>query len=275
MEKTVILLIGHGSRNPAGNVEFLAFVDRLKGRLPDQTIVPCFIELADVLIPEGIERAVALNATRIVCVPVILLAAGHVKMEIPEILEDARKKHPGVEFVYTRNIGVCDQTVRMMAERVAEVEPHTPDPATTGVLVLGRGSSDPDANGDLAKITRLFWERTDYDMVEFAFVGITRPDLPGGVEKLIRLGASRVIIAPYFMFTGVLIERIDTMVKGFTGQYPDTSFTVSKYFEFHELLLDVIAERIRQGNEGEMMMACDNCEYRIEAASHHDHHHHH
>jgi sirohydrochlorin cobaltochelatase len=276
MSHTAVLLIGHGSRNPKGNDEFLAFCDRLAARHPDQTFVPCFIEFHDVLIPDGIDKAVAGGAKRIIAVPVILLAAGHVKVEIPELLEEGRQRHPGVEIVYARNIGVCDATVNMLVERVAQaVEGLGTDPAETGVLVLGRGSSDPDANGDVAKIARLFWEATDYDLVQYAFIGVTRPDLPTGVERLARLGPRTLVIAPYFLFTGVLIERIHALTDGFRAKYPEIRFVVSKYFEFHDNLISVIEERVRGALEGEMMMACDTCAYRIAAAGSHEHHHHH
>jgi sirohydrochlorin cobaltochelatase len=277
-KKTAIVLIGHGSRNPAGNDEFLAFADRLAARRPDRVVVPCFIEFHDVLVADGIDRAVALGAERIVAVPVILLAAGHVKIEIPEILGEARERHPGVEIAYARNIGVCDATVRMLVERVAEADGDPPgDAENTGVLVLGRGSSDPDANGDIAKIARLFWEATDYDRVGYAFIGVTQPDLPTGVDRLIRLGVKAVVIAPYFLFTGVLMDRIRDMTAGFERQYPDVRFTLAGYFEFHGRLQAVVEERIQSALEGEMMMACDTCQYRVAAseAAAHEHHHHH
>ncbi|MBI5136568.1 MAG: sirohydrochlorin chelatase [Nitrospirae bacterium] len=270
MSKTVILLIGHGSRNPAGNDEFLDFAGRMRARHPDETFVTCFIEFHDVLVGDGVDQAVALGATRIIAVPVILLAAGHVKMEIPEILEAGRHRHPGVEIVYARNIGVCAQTVAMLVERVAEVAFGRPD-TDTGVLVLGRGSSDPDASGDVAKVARLFRQASGYDLVHYAFVGVTTPDLPTGVRQLIAMGARRVIIAPYFLFTGVLIERIHRMADDFRVRWPEVPFAVSRYFEFHDLLMDVVAERIRQATGGGMMMACDNCEYRIQATGHGHH----
>ena len=274
MSKTTILLIGHGSRNPAGNDEFLAFAERLKQRHPERHFVTCFIEFHEVLVGDGIDQAVAEGATHIIAVPVILLAAGHVKMEIPEILAEGRKRHPGVEITYARNIGVCEQTINMLTERVAQVDGEAKP--GTGVLVLGRGSSDPDANGDIAKIARLFREKSGYQMVQYAFVGVTTPDLPSGVKTLVALGAEKIIIAPYFLFTGVLIERIHKMAEGFRAEYPDIPISVSKYFEFHDALMDVVTERIRQVNDGEAMMACDTCEYRIEAAvdGHHHHHHH-
>jgi sirohydrochlorin cobaltochelatase len=277
MSKTAILLIGHGSRNPAGNDEFLAFCERLAARRPDLTLVPCFIEFHDVLVADGIDRAVALGATRIIAVPVILLAAGHVKLEIPEILDEGRARHPGVEIRYARNIGVCDATVRMLVERVAEATAEAPpDPDKTGVLVLGRGSSDPDANGDIAKVARLFREATPYDRVHYGFIGVTTPDLPTGVEELVRLGSKTVLIAPYFLFTGVLMERIHKLAEGFRAAHPDVRFIVSMYFEFHDRLLEVVEARIRGALEGEGMMACETCTYRIAAAgdAHHHHHHH-
>jgi sirohydrochlorin cobaltochelatase len=277
-KKTAIVLIGHGSRNPAGNDEFLAFADRLAARRPDRIFVPCFIEFHDVLVADGVDRAVALGAERVVAVPVILLAAGHVKIEIPEILAEARQRHPGVEITYARNIGVCDATVRMLVERVAEADGDPPkDVENTGVLVLGRGSSDPDANGDIAKIARLFWEATDYDRVGYAFIGVTQPDLPTGVDRLIRLGVKAVVIAPYFLFTGVLMDRIRNMRAEFEKQHPDVRFTLSGYFEFHDRLQAVVEERIQAALEGETMMACDTCQYRVAAseAAAHTHHHHH
>ncbi len=276
-KKTAIVLIGHGSRNPAGNDEFLAFADRLAARRPDRIFVPCFIEFHDVLVADGIDRAVALGAERVVAVPVILLAAGHVKIEIPEILADARARHPGVEIRYARNIGVCDATVRMLVERVAEADGDPPkDVENTGILVLGRGSSDPDANGDIAKIARLFWEATDYDRVGYAFIGVTQPDLPTGVDRLTRLGVKAVVIAPYFLFTGVLMDRIRDMTAEFEKMYPDVRFTLSGYFEFHDRLQSVVEERIQAALEGEMMMACDTCQYRVAASESaaHEHHHH-
>lgn len=276
MSKTAVVLVGHGSRNPKGNDEFLAFSERLAARDPGRTIVPCFIEFHDVLVADGIDRAVALGATQVVVVPVILLAAGHVKLEIPGILDEARGRHPEIDIRYGRNIGVCDATVKMLVERVTEVDGAPPkDPEDAGVLVLGRGSSDPDANGDIAKVTRLFWEETPYDRVGYAFIGVTQPDLPTGVERLVRLGAKRVVIAPFFLFTGVLMERIREMTAGFERQYPDVAFVLSGYFEFHDRLLGVVEERIRTALEGEAMMACDTCTYRVAAMEEAGHHHHH
>jgi sirohydrochlorin cobaltochelatase len=59
----------------------------------------CFIEFADVLLDAGFDLA-AKNSKKVLVVPLILNAAGHVKMEVPEHLAQARKRHPDVEFIY-------------------------------------------------------------------------------------------------------------------------------------------------------------------------------
>jgi sirohydrochlorin cobaltochelatase len=75
----IILLVGHGTRDPAGNREIEAFADRWRQQRPDWRIEVCFIEFAEVLVADGLARA-AHQARRVVVMPLILNAAGHVKM---------------------------------------------------------------------------------------------------------------------------------------------------------------------------------------------------
>ena len=106
MTKTTFLLAGHGSRNRDGNDEIERFADQWRQKHPDWRIEVCFIEHADVLLNDGLDRAAKSvgSAGRVVLIPFILNAAGHVKMELPHALEEARQRHPGVEFIVTRGV---------------------------------------------------------------------------------------------------------------------------------------------------------------------------
>ena len=281
--KTAVLLIGHGSRDEEGNEEFLRFVDELQASMTGQTVVGCFLEFAEPNIPAGIEVCMALGATRIVAVPVILLAASHVKLEIPEFLDEARRRHPEIEIVYGRNMGLHERLLDLLVERFEEVqdargqEVNTPPaleqaapsgtrpngtPNDTAIVLMGRGSSDPDANGDVYKIARILWERTGVSTVETCFTGITDPRLPEGVSRAVRLGAKRIVVVPYFLFTGILIKRTKNLVKDLQQQHSQVSIQMSAYFGLHDILREVVLDRIKEADQEQSRMNCDFCQYR-------------
>ena len=74
--------------------------------------------------------------------------------------------------------------------------------------MVGRGSTDPDANADVVKTARLLWEGRDYPLAETAFVSLARPDVAEGLERCRLLGARRIVVARYFLFPGVLPDRV-------------------------------------------------------------------
>jgi len=266
---TVVLLIGHGSREQPGNDEFLRFCQAARPHLEPERVESCFVELATPLVPEALDRCVALGARRVIALPVILLAAGHVKVELPHELDHAKQRHPGVEFLYGRHIGLDPLVMEVVHERLAEVEQQAAWPAEdTAVLIVGRGSSDPDANSDLYKLARLLWESRRYPWVESCFVGVTQPSVPDGLHRCRALGAKRIIVLPYFLFTGVLIPRIHRLVAEFAAAHAAVEVRVADYLHGHPKLFRVLLERKREALRGEARMNCALCRYRVPLPGH-------
>jgi sirohydrochlorin cobaltochelatase len=265
----MILLVGHGSREQPGNDEFLRFCEVARRHLGPEPVEPCFIELATPLVPESLDRCVAMGARRVIVLPVILLAAGHVKAELPHELDEAKERHPGVEFLYGRHLGLDPLVMEIVHERLAEVEEQAGWPAEgTAVLVVGRGSSDPDANSDLYKLSRLLWESRRYPWVEACFVGVTQPSLPEGLQRCRALGAQRVIVLPYFLFTGVLIPRIHRLADEFAAAHPGVEVRVADYLNGHPKLFRVLRARKLEALRGEARMNCALCKYRVPLPGH-------
>jgi len=265
----IVLLVGHGSREQTGNDEFLKFCDAVSPHLGPERIETCFIELTTPLVPESLDRCVELGARRVIVLPVILLAAGHVKVELPHELDEAKERHPGVEFVYGRHIGLDPLVIDIMRERLAVVEDATAwQPEETAVLVVGRGSSDPDANSELCKLSRLLWESRRYPWVESCFIGVTGPSLPEGLARCAALGARRIIVAPYFLFTGVLIPRIHQIVGEFLAAHPAIDIRVADYLNGHPKLITVLRERKQEAGRGDARMNCALCKYRVQLPGH-------
>lgn len=273
-----ILLIGHGSRFTEGNREIEAFAELWRKRQPQWRIEVCFIEFADVLLDEGLDRA-ARNASRVIVVPLILNAAGHVKMEAPEHIAKARLRHPDTEFLYVPNLGADDRILTILKRNLNKAMSalDMPDPKSTGVIVLGRGSSDRAANGEVAKLARWLFEETHHELVDIAFTGITFPRLETAVQRQVKLGMTQIAVLPYYLFTGTLIERIRRQVERLRQQYPQVCFSLSEYFGFEEEIFQLLDERVQAVQSGEPQtgtMPCDGCKYREFAEEHQDHHHH-
>lgn len=274
---TTLLLVGHGSRNRDGNKEMLHFAAQWRERHPDWRIDTCFIEHADVLLNDGLDRA-AKGARQVLVIPFILNAAGHVKMELPAALEEARERHPGVDFHCTRHLGMGREIFAVLQGQLERLMKSLamPDPQTTGVILLGRGASDAGANGELAKMARWIFEANDHELVDLAFTGVTWPRLETVVQRQSRLGMTQICIVPVYLFTGVLIERIQEQVGRLKRQYPQIAFALGEHFGFDPGVFELLDAKVaaRELPEGGLL-ECDGCKYRELAEDEHLHDHSH
>lgn len=277
MNDTAILLVGHGSRNREGNQEILHFAAQWRDRHPGRRIETCFIEHADVLLDAGLDRA-AHGARRVVTIPFILNAAGHVKMELPAAIERARQRHPGVAFACARHLGMGREIFTVLKGQLDRLlkQLDMPDPRTTGVVLLGRGSSDAGANGELAKMARWLFEDGDHELVDLAFTGVTWPRLETVVQRQARLGMTQICIVPVYLFTGVLMERIKAQVERLQRQYPQIAFALGTHFGFDKGIFDLLDAKVggQELPEG-ALLECDGCKYRLAAEAEHLHDHSH
>ena len=275
-----ILLVGHGSREPSGNVEIEQFAAEWRKRREGDRIEVCFIEFADVLLDEGLSRA-AEGSKRVIVVPLILGAAGHVKMEIPHHIAHAREHHPEVTFIMAKHLGAGTKVLNALKSELANtmLALDAPDAKNTGVVLLARGSSDAVANGEVAKMARWLFEAGDHEMVDLAFTGITFPKLETVVQRQVACGMKQIIILPYYLFTGVLIERIARQTERLRQQYPHIAFGLAHYLGFNDAIYALLDARVAEtqgiGVDTPKMLECDGCKYRLFAEEHGIGHHHH
>jgi sirohydrochlorin cobaltochelatase len=256
-----LLIVGHGSRDPRGAGEFHELVSLVRDRAP----VPVeggFIELSRPPISECVNRLRESGAREISAVPLMLLAAGHAKDDVPATLVREKMSHPDLDFHYGRALGIRPELLQLMDERISAVVPEE-EKEETAILVVGRGSSDPDANSDLAKMARLFFEGRPYPLVETAFVSLAPPSVPEALERCRRLGATRAAVFSYFLFTGVLEERIREQSKDFAKDNPGVEVRYAGYFGPDARVAAVILERYRESFEGDIRMNCDVCVHRV------------
>lgn len=257
-----LLVVGHGTRDPLGVQEFHELIALVRECNPLLPVEGGFIELSRPPISECVDRLAEGGARRVAAVPLMLLGAGHAKDDIPATLVREKMSHPKMSFQYGRALGIRPELLELMDERISAVVPEE-EKAATAVLVVGRGSSDPDANSDVSKLSRLFYEGRPYPIVESAYVSMTPPNVADGLDRCRRLGAKRIVVFSYFLFTGVLEERIREQSEAFAAGNAGVEVRYAGYFGPHERVADLLIDRYEEAVRGDIRMNCDVCVHRV------------
>ncbi|MFI1967113.1 sirohydrochlorin chelatase [Streptomyces pathocidini] len=262
-----LLIAGHGTRDEEGAEAFRDFVRELGRRKPGLTVAGGFIELSPPPLADAVAELVGRGADRFAAVPLMLVSAGHAKGDIPAALAREKERHPGITYSYGRPLGPHPNLLKVLERRLDEAlgeGARTPsDRADTTVLLVGRGSTDPDANAEVHKAARLLWEGRGYAGVETAFVSLAAPDVPSGLDRCLRLGARRIVVLPYFLFTGILPERVRMQTEGWASAHPEVEVASADVIGPAEELVELVLERYREAVQGDLRMNCDSCVYRI------------
>ena len=134
--------------------------------------------------------------------------------------------------------------------------------------MIGRGTSDPDANGNVAKVARMLWEGMGFGWAEVGYSGVAHPRVDALLERAARLGFRRIVVFPYFLFTGVLVRRIYAQTDVVAARHPEIEFVKAGYLNDHPLVLDTFVERIQGITAGDVNMNCLLCKYRERIIGH-------
>ena len=206
-------------------------------------------------IEEGWQRCLDAGARRIVALPFFLFPAGHVREDLPNELTAAREARGWAELSLLPPLGAADELLDAVEARAHEAAGDGAG-ENTALILVGAGTSDPDANGDLCKSARLLWERFNdrYALVETAWVSLTRPSVGEAIDRCVRLGAERIAVVPYFLNTGILLKRIDARLAEARPAYPAVSISRGSHLGLHPRLLDLLEKRGRESLDGEAAM---------------------
>jgi len=278
--KRPLLLIGHGSRDAEGRQSVLDFAAAYQALDTSRPVIPCFLELTEPTIQDGVDRCVELGYTEISALPVLLFAARHNKFDVTNELDRAKQRHPQVQFHYGRHFGISPGMIDLWRSRLAELDrpehnPHGISREETVLLFVGRGASDPDANGDVFKMARMLWEGSGYQTVETCFIGITHPRLEEGFRRARLYQPRRIIVLPYFLFTGLLVKKIAALTAEQQAQYSEIELVGLPEIGLHPQLFAVLRDREIETQVGQVQMNCEMCKFRLAALANQPAGHHH
>ena len=256
-----LLLIAHGTRNPAGAVEMERLVEHLRGRVPGPVAAAWLEDFSDPDAATAAGTLVEAGATHIVTLPFLVLGAGHAKTDVPEAVHDAALAHPGVAVTHGRVLGLHARLFDLARARIDAVSDHATR-ADEVLLVTGAGSSDPDANGDLNKAARVLAEQTGHRWTEIAYAGVTWPRADEIFARLHRAGVERITRFSWSLLAGVLEQRVDGWAEEAVERYGMQLVDAGR-FGPDPWIADAVADRYREALTGDIRMNCDLCAYRL------------
>ena len=256
-----LLLAAHGTRDRAGADAFTAFAGRVAALVNGHGVNAAggFIELSPPPVRDAVAALTADGQREIVAVPLMLSAAGHAKGDIPAALAREEGRHPGLTWHYGRPLGPHPVLLNLLADRIRAAA-GTAD--AEAVLLVGRGSTDPDANADVVKTARLLWEGREFRFAETAFVSLARPDVAEGLERCRLLGARQIVVARYFLFPGVLPDRVERQAAAYAATHPELDIRCTDVLGDCAELASLVYERYQEALSGDIRMNCDICVYR-------------
>lgn len=237
-----ILYIAHGTRSKKGVNEAKSFIEKVMKQIDVSIQEISFLELSEPLIDEGFRRCVARGATVITVVPLFLLAAGHIKHDIPEALSTLQAEFPEVQVLVKEPFGVQETLLDAGAElikcAVGRIE------RKDRLLIVGRGSSDPEILADFSKIASGLKKRLGINVVSVCYLAAVEPRFQQGFETILEEQDGLVIVFPYLLFSGLLsaeIEREVNKMKKEGRQIYQTGPLSS-----HRVIEEIIIERAKK-----------------------------
>ncbi len=241
---TAILLVGHGTKDELGTQEFNRMVEKIRKEMPFHIVEYGFLELAEPTIETAIERCHTQGVQTIIAIPILLLAAGHVKEDIPKQLRKAHYQYPHIEFKYGGPLHLHSNIIQLSQQRINESLQFSRK--ETMLIVVGRGSRDLEANSDVYKLSRMLWESLQFSWAEVGYLAMASPSLEETLEKTVPMGYSNVLLFPFLIFHGYLFQKVQTITTQFNQKHPQIKTIIAPYLNAHPLLCQTVIERIEE-----------------------------
>ena len=263
-----VVVIGHGSPTPAGVAEFHQLVALLKQRHPDIPCAGAFLEHAEPDIAQAARLLLTEHRLRqVILLPALLLTAGHAKNDLPQARRELALSLPDVEFVLAETVGLHPLIVRLCGQRVHEALRAEPlPPERLCLVVVGRGTSDPDTNAEVAKLTRLLQEIQGFGRSVVCYTAVTTPDSVTGLELAAATSLAGALVFPFLLFSGVLEQQIHREIAAAQQRSPQFRVLAAATVGVHPHLTDALAERAWQAATGARVSPCELCHYRLPLA---------
>ncbi len=111
------------------------------------------------------------------------------------------------------------------------------------LLIVDRGSREPDVRHELEQICFLAKQRADYDHVDYSFLEVLPPFIPEGISQCMAAGTNFITVMPYFLYPGMKLK--DTVKQSAKiGRDKNLKLVITKPLSYHPMMVQLIIDRI-------------------------------
>ncbi|MEV0062907.1 sirohydrochlorin chelatase [Nocardia sp. NPDC050718] len=206
-----LILVAHGSRDPRSAANAAAVRDLVAAQRPDLTVRLAFLDLNAPSVDQVVDAVAAQGHTGAIVVPMLLGSAFHARVDLPGLLDVARRRHPLLQLDQADVLGPDPRLITALCDRIVEAVPT--GAGRIGIAVAAVGSSRAGANERTAEVAVEVARRTGL-RTEICFA-TSEPTVREAAERLRARGAERLVVAPWFLAPGLLTDRLRTAAPEF------------------------------------------------------------
>ncbi|MFH8787537.1 sirohydrochlorin chelatase [Streptomyces roseoverticillatus] len=203
-----LVLVAHGTRNPAGTAVTEALAGRVRALRPDLAVRVGYLGL----VAPSLDEVLAGLRGEAVLVPLLLGTGHHIRFDIPAAVASAG---PRLRCRTAPALGPHPLLAEALADRLAEAGRDACSPAP--VVLAAAGSSDPAARGDTERMARLLALRRGVRVVP-SYVSGDGPRPADAVAELRAEGHEGVSVATYLTAPGHFSESVRESVRESVGE---------------------------------------------------------
>ena len=241
-----LLLVGHGTRDPAGTREFFQLASLLADRLKPMAVEGCLLEFQRPTIREAWQTLVDHGARRIRVAPLLLFAAGHARSDIPEALLACQAETPHIRYTQSGPLSRAPSIIDLLVNRITEsaTASNLIIDDSVGLVTVGRGSFNPCAEADMRILGEIVARRLGFSHHAVGFYAMAQPRLPEVLDRIVEQSEVRsVIVQPHLLFQGRLYDAIRRQVGEASERHQGIQFVVGDYLGPVTEVADALARR--------------------------------
>ena len=110
-----VVLFAHGARDPEWAKPFEAIRERVRSKRPEYRIELAYLEFMEPSLDEAIGAVIAEGALCVTVFPLFMAQGGHLRHDVPKILEDVRARHARVPIMLESAIGDVPEILEAIA----------------------------------------------------------------------------------------------------------------------------------------------------------------